>query len=102
MLYEFLFPLADKHIVFNLFQYITFRAGAAMFTAVIIAFVAAFAAGYQYLFAAHGVDQPLGRQLAQLTFRQTRPRKSTRTRAMLPASQPPGSEARRPIWPSNS
>ncbi len=40
MLYEFLFPLADKHIVFNLFQYITFRAGAAMFTAVIIAFVA--------------------------------------------------------------
>lgn len=39
MLYEFLFPLADKHIVFNLFQYITFRAGAAMVTALIIAFV---------------------------------------------------------------
>jgi phospho-N-acetylmuramoyl-pentapeptide-transferase len=39
VLYEFLFPLAEKHIVFNLFQYITFRAGAAMFTALIIAFV---------------------------------------------------------------
>ncbi len=39
MLYEFLFPLADKHIAFNLFQYITFRAGAAMFTALVIAFV---------------------------------------------------------------
>ncbi len=39
MLYEFLFPLADKHIVFNLFQYITFRAGGAMLTALLIAFV---------------------------------------------------------------
>jgi phospho-N-acetylmuramoyl-pentapeptide-transferase len=39
MLYEFLFPLADKHIVFNLFQYITFRAGGAMVTALLIAFV---------------------------------------------------------------
>jgi len=40
VLYEFLFPLADKHIVFNLFQYITFRAGGAMLTALIIAFLA--------------------------------------------------------------
>ncbi len=39
MLYEFLFPLADKHIVFNLFQYITFRAGGAMVTALLIAFI---------------------------------------------------------------
>ncbi|UCC74776.1 MAG: phospho-N-acetylmuramoyl-pentapeptide-transferase [Gemmatimonadota bacterium] len=39
MLYEFLFPLAEKHIVFNLFQYITFRAGGAMVTALLIAFV---------------------------------------------------------------
>ncbi len=39
MLYEFLFPLADRHIVFNLFQYITFRAGGAMVTALVIAFV---------------------------------------------------------------
>ncbi len=39
MLYHFLFPLADEHIVFNLFQYITFRAGAAMVTALLIAFV---------------------------------------------------------------
>ena len=39
MLYEFLFPLADKHIVFNLFQYITFRSGGAMVTALLIAFV---------------------------------------------------------------
>ncbi len=38
MLYEFLFPLADKHIVFNLFQYITFRAAGATVTALIIAF----------------------------------------------------------------
>ncbi len=39
MLYHFLFPLADEHIVFNLFQYITFRAGAAMVTALLIAFL---------------------------------------------------------------
>lgn len=39
MLYEFLFPLSDTHIVFNLFQYITFRAGGAMLTALIIAFL---------------------------------------------------------------
>jgi phospho-N-acetylmuramoyl-pentapeptide-transferase len=39
VLYEFLFPLADKHIVFNLFQYITFRAGGAMLTALLIAFI---------------------------------------------------------------
>ncbi len=39
MLYELLYPLADRHIVFNLFQYITFRAGGAMLTALLIAFV---------------------------------------------------------------
>lgn len=38
MLYEYLFPLADRHIVFNLFQYITFRAAGATVTALIIAF----------------------------------------------------------------
>lgn len=40
MLYELLFPLADTHIVFNLFQYITFRAAGAMGTALLIAFLA--------------------------------------------------------------
>ena len=40
MLYELLFPLADKHIAFNLFQYITFRAAGAMGTALLIAFLA--------------------------------------------------------------
>ncbi len=39
MLYEWLFPLSDTHIVFNLFQYITFRSAGAMATALIIAFV---------------------------------------------------------------
>jgi len=39
VLYEFLFPLAEKHIIFNLFQYITFRTGGAMLTALFIAFV---------------------------------------------------------------
>ncbi len=38
MLYEFLFPLADRHIIFNLFQYITFRAAGATVTALVIAF----------------------------------------------------------------
>lgn len=40
MLYEFLFPLADDFQLFNVFQYITFRAGGAMMTALLIAFAA--------------------------------------------------------------
>ncbi|HXF94823.1 MAG TPA: phospho-N-acetylmuramoyl-pentapeptide-transferase [Gemmatimonadales bacterium] len=39
MLYHLLVPLAKKHIVFNLFTYITFRAAAATVTALILGFV---------------------------------------------------------------
>ena len=38
MFYHLLFPLADRHIVFNLFQYITFRSAGAMVTALLLAF----------------------------------------------------------------
>jgi phospho-N-acetylmuramoyl-pentapeptide-transferase len=38
MLYDLLFPLAGHVHAFNLFRYITFRAGAAWFTALIISF----------------------------------------------------------------
>ncbi|MGH7545691.1 MAG: phospho-N-acetylmuramoyl-pentapeptide-transferase [Gemmatimonadota bacterium] len=38
MFYHLLFPLADRHILFNLFQYITFRSAAAMGTALLLAF----------------------------------------------------------------
>ena len=40
MLYELLFPLADRHIIFNVFQYISFRAAGAMVTALLLSFVA--------------------------------------------------------------
>ena len=39
MLYHFLFPLADDFILFNVFQYISFRAAMAMVTALIVAFL---------------------------------------------------------------
>jgi len=39
MLYHFLFPLADRHILFNIFQYISFRAAGAMVTALIVTFL---------------------------------------------------------------
>ena len=39
MLYHFLAPLADAHIVFNLFRYITFRAAGAMATALVLSFL---------------------------------------------------------------
>ncbi|HUE76543.1 MAG TPA: phospho-N-acetylmuramoyl-pentapeptide-transferase [Longimicrobiales bacterium] len=39
MLYHLLTPLADQHIVFNLFRYITFRAAGAMSTALILSFL---------------------------------------------------------------
>lgn len=39
MLYHLLAPLAEYHIVFNLFRYITFRAGGAMVTALVLSFV---------------------------------------------------------------
>ncbi|MEN8376260.1 MAG: phospho-N-acetylmuramoyl-pentapeptide-transferase [Gemmatimonadota bacterium] len=39
MLFHWLAPLADRHIFFNLFRYITFRAGMAAATAIVIAFV---------------------------------------------------------------
>ena len=38
MLLHVLFPLADRFIAFNLFQYLTFRTGSAVMTALIIAF----------------------------------------------------------------
>ena len=39
MLYHLLFPLADEFFAFNLFQYLTFRTGGALMTALLIAFV---------------------------------------------------------------
>jgi len=39
MLYELLFPLADRNILFNVFQYISVRAAGAMVTALLTAFV---------------------------------------------------------------
>jgi phospho-N-acetylmuramoyl-pentapeptide-transferase len=39
VLYHFLVPLADYHIVFNLFRYITFRTAGSMATALIISFL---------------------------------------------------------------
>ena len=39
MLYNLLFPLADHHILFNVFQYISFRAASAMVTALLAAFI---------------------------------------------------------------
>lgn len=39
MLYHLLFPLSDEHIVFNLFQYISFRSAAAMVTALLTTFL---------------------------------------------------------------
>ena len=39
MLYHLLAPLADQHIAFNLFRYITFRAAGAMVTALILSFL---------------------------------------------------------------
>jgi phospho-N-acetylmuramoyl-pentapeptide-transferase len=39
VLYNLLYPLADWVSVFNLFQYLTFRTGAAMMTALIVSFV---------------------------------------------------------------
>lgn len=39
MLYHFLVPLAEHHIFFNLFRYITFRAAGAMATALVISFI---------------------------------------------------------------
>lgn len=39
MLYHFLYPLADQFSVFNLFQYLTFRTGGAIMTALILCFL---------------------------------------------------------------
>lgn len=39
MLYHLLSPLADEHIAFNLFRYITFRAAGAMVTALVLSFL---------------------------------------------------------------
>ncbi len=39
MLYHVLFPLADEHILFNVFGYISFRAAGAMVTALLVSFL---------------------------------------------------------------
>ena len=39
MLYNLLFPLSDKYSVLNIFKYLTFRTGGAVFTALIICFL---------------------------------------------------------------
>ncbi|MEQ5776770.1 MULTISPECIES: phospho-N-acetylmuramoyl-pentapeptide-transferase [unclassified Thalassospira] len=39
MLYNLLYPLADQFPLFNLFRYITFRTGGAVFTSLVLAFV---------------------------------------------------------------
>ena len=39
MLYHLLAPLARQHIIFNLFNYITFRAAGATVTALLLAFI---------------------------------------------------------------
>ncbi len=39
MLFHLLFPLADQHIIFNVFQYISFRGAGAMVTALLLTFV---------------------------------------------------------------
>ena len=39
MLFNFLVPLSDDFIVFNLFRYLTFRSGGAVITALIISFI---------------------------------------------------------------
>ena len=39
MLYHLLTPLAEYHIIFNLFRYITFRAAGAMVTALVLSFL---------------------------------------------------------------
>jgi phospho-N-acetylmuramoyl-pentapeptide-transferase len=41
MLYNLLAPLADEHIIFNLFRYITFRTGGAIMTSLVISFLIA-------------------------------------------------------------
>ena len=38
MLFHFLVPLADEHIAFNVFRYLTFRSGGAVITALLICF----------------------------------------------------------------
>ncbi len=39
MLFNILVPLADEHIFFNLFRYLTFRSGGAVITALVISFL---------------------------------------------------------------
>ena len=39
MLFNLLVPLADEHIIFNVFRYITFRSGGAVMTALVISFL---------------------------------------------------------------
>ena len=39
MLYNLLYPLSDSVGIFNIFQYLTFRAGAAIVTAILVSFL---------------------------------------------------------------
>lgn len=41
MLYHLLYPLAEEHIIFNLFRYLTFRTGGAIMTTLLISFIIA-------------------------------------------------------------
>ena len=38
MLYELLYPLSEKYFIFNVFQYLTFRAAGAAITSLLISF----------------------------------------------------------------
>ena len=39
MLYNLLYPLSDQYSVLNIFKYLTFRTGGAIFTALILCFL---------------------------------------------------------------
>lgn len=58
MLYNLLSPLADEHIFFNLFRYISFRTGGAVMTALILSFFIG-PAMIRWLKSLQGAGQPI-------------------------------------------
>lgn len=58
MFYEFLYPLSDQISAFRLFQYLTFRAGGAVMTALLISFIFG-PAVIRWLKARQGEGQPI-------------------------------------------
>jgi phospho-N-acetylmuramoyl-pentapeptide-transferase len=58
MLYNLLSPLADEHIIFNLFRYISFRTGGAVMTALILSFFIG-PAMIRWLKSLQGAGQPI-------------------------------------------